>query len=141
MKHLLRNLLVSLITIYLMTLYNSGFTYTDGFKTLFIAGFVMFFIDTIVEPVLGIILLPINFLTRGLFGWVVGLALFFGLTYFVPAVHISEWTFPGFIIPPIIPNIPVVSVPSYTFGFWQNIILLAFSYNFISSLIKWLFSE
>jgi uncharacterized membrane protein YvlD (DUF360 family) len=124
-----------------MTLYNGGFTYQDGFKTLFIAGFVMFFLDTIVEPVLNLILLPINFLTRGLFGWLVGLGLFYALTFFVPAISISEWTFQGYTLPNIIPQIPVLSIPAFTFQFWQNLVLLAFSYNFISSLIKWIFTE
>ncbi len=139
MKHIIRNILIAVGTIYLLTYLNGGFTYSGDYRTLFLAGFVMFFLDTIVEPILNIIFIPINFLTAGIFKWVVAVGLFYALVYFVPAVHISQWTFPGYSL--VVPRLNTVQIPSYTFAFWPNLVLLSFTYNFIAGLLKWLCSD
>ncbi len=139
MKHIIRKIGISIGTIYLLTFINQGFYYTDGYKSLLLAGFVMFFLDTIVEPILGIIFLPINFLTRGLFNWVIGIGLLFALLYFVPSLHISEWTFPGYTLD--IPKVYALHIPNYTFSFWPNLILVSFLFNFISGTLHWILED
>lgn len=139
MKHLIRNILIAIISIYLLSIINGGFSYSGDYRTLLLAGFVMFFLDTIVEPVLNIIFIPINFITAGVFKWIIAVALFYALIYFVPAVHLSSWLFPGYIL--AIPRLPVFHIPSYNFTFWPNLVLLSFTYNFVSGILKWLCSD
>jgi putative membrane protein len=136
MKRVLRNIIIAMLTIYLLGYVNPGFTYTNGYKTIVLAGFVMFFLDTIVEPVIRIIFIPINFLTLGLFSWIIGFALFYALVYFVPAVKITGWDFPGF--HQQIYQQYALTIPSFSFNFWTNIILLSVMYNLISGTIRWL---
>lgn len=142
MKKLLRRIIISIGSIYVVTFINGGFYYDNGFQTLFLAGFVMFFLDTIVEPVLNIIFLPINFLTAGLFKWVIGVGLLYALTYFVPAVHITPWTFSGYtLVIPNTPQIPQISIPPYSFNFWTNLVLVSFMFNFVSGIFHWILEE
>jgi putative membrane protein len=135
-KRVLRNIIIAILSIYLLTYINQGFTYANGYKTLLLAGFVMFFLDTIVEPLIKIIFIPINFLTLGLFSWIIGFALFYALVYFVPAVHISGWTFHGYYLH--VYQHYSLNLPPFTFTFWTNLVLLSVSYNLISGIIKWL---
>ena len=139
MKGILRKLIISTGAIFLLTFVNKGFYYTNGYQTLFLAGFVMFFLDTIFEPILGIIFLPINFLTAGLFKWVIGVALLYALIYFVPAVHVTEWTFQGYSL--AIPRLPVLHIPAYSFNFWTNLVLVSFMFNFITGLLHWILED
>lgn len=139
LKKLVRHLLFSIISIYLLSLVNSGFTYGGDVKTLFLAGFVMFFLQLVIEPILKIILFPINFLTRGLFSWVIGVGLFYALTYFVPAIHIKSWYFPGLILP-LLKNF-TLRIPSYNFSFWPNLILLSYLHTLFTGIMNWLCEE
>ncbi|MDQ3098941.1 MAG: phage holin family protein [bacterium] len=139
MKHIIRNILIAIGSIYVLSLANGGFTYSGDYKTLLLAGFVMFFLDTIVEPILNIIFIPINFLTAGVFKWIIAVGLFYALVYFVPAVHINSWPFPGYTLQ--IPNIYTIRLPAYHFAFWPNLVLLSFMYNFIAGTFKWLCSD
>lgn len=139
MKYIIRNILISIGSIYLLSIINTGFSLGADYRTLILAGFVMFFLDTIVEPVLHIIFIPINFLTAGLFRWVIAVALFYALVVFVPAVSIREWFFAGYSID--VPRFNTLHIPSYHFGFWPNLVLLSFLYNFVSGVFKWLCSD
>lgn len=142
MKKLIRRIIISIASIYIVSLINGGFRYDNGFQTLFLAGFVMFFLDTIIEPILNIIFLPINFLTAGLFKWVIGVGLLFALTYFVPALHITEWTFPGYTL--VVPNmaqIPQLKIPAYSFNFWTNIVLVSFMFSCSAGILHWLLED
>ncbi len=139
MKHIIRNILIAIGGIYLLTFLNSGFTYSGDYRTLLLAGFVMFFLDTIVEPILNIIFIPINFLTAGLFKWIVAVGLFYALVYFVPAIHISSWFFSGYSL--VVPKFNTIHIPSYNFAFWPNLVLLSFMYNFVVGWLKWLCSD
>jgi putative membrane protein len=136
LKKLVRRLVFSLTAVYLISLINPGFIYSGGAKTLFLAGFVMFFLDTIVEPILKIVFFPINFLTRGLFSWVIAVALLYALSYFVPAVKIVGWTFQGVSIPLL--EFYTVTLPKHTFDFWQNLIFISFSFTLLEGFFNWL---
>src|SRR3990167_8812335 len=85
MKTILRAVFLNLVTLYLVAMFYSGLT-----------------IDN--QPIIKLLLLPINLLTLGLFSWVVNVITLFLLTYFIKGVAILAYTFPGisyqgFIIP------------------------------------------
>jgi len=54
-----------------------------------VVALVLGLINTFIKPVLGLLTLPINFLTLGLFGLVLNALLFWAVSYFVPGFMIS----------------------------------------------------
>ncbi|MDQ3239044.1 MAG: phage holin family protein [bacterium] len=136
LKSFIRRLIYSTVTIYLLTLINQGFSYSGGMNTLLLAGFVMFFLSTIVGPVLKIITFPINLLTAGLFSWLIAAALFYLLAYFVPAIRINHWDFKGFTLPLL--TFYSLKIPPFYFVYWANLVLLSFLFTTISGFLNWL---
>lgn len=57
--------------------------------TALVVGLVLGLINAFVKPVLEILTLPINFITLGLFGFILNALLFWATAYFVPAFTIA----------------------------------------------------
>lgn len=66
----------------------------------------LWLISLVVQPIFGLILLPINIFTFGLLAAILNLGLIFSLSKFLPGFSIGPYHFPGanitgFIIPPV----------------------------------------
>lgn len=61
----------------------------ENFPAALLLAFVMGFINMFIKPVLGLITLPINILTLGIFGLILNALLFMLAGYFAPGVAIS----------------------------------------------------
>src|SRR3989344_1075731 len=96
MKSILRLFLSSLAGLWACQSFISGFKITGGLENLFIASGALTLIYLIAKPILKILLLPINLLSLGFFGWIINVAILYLLTKLVPYVIVSGWHFPGF---------------------------------------------
>lgn len=127
----MRNFLIHLATLFVVTKILPGLTYTGGFKSLAIGAIGLMVINLAVVPVLKLMFLPLNLLTLGFFTWVVNvIALYLLITilpqfkllpYFFPGMHIN-----GFMIPPMQLSILHVAI------------LASFLVGFTSHFLQWL---
>lgn len=63
--------------------------HVDTFLTAVIVAAILAFINTIVKPVIGILTLPINILTLGLFSVVLNALFFWGVAYLISGFSVS----------------------------------------------------
>ena len=63
--------------------------HVDTFLTAVVVAAILAFINTIVKPVIGILTLPINILTLGLFSLVLNALFFWGVAYIVAGFHVN----------------------------------------------------
>lgn len=130
MKSILRNTLINGLTLFLIGQLISGVHVSGGFWTYIFGGFALSLLFMILKPILNIIAIPLNILTLGFFSIITNVIIFYLLTVFVPAIAISEFTYPGaayagFIIPKMFIN-----------GFFAFIIV-SFFQSLIFSFISW----
>lgn len=83
---LLLNALALIITAYIVP----GFR-VDSFVTAILAAIVLGVINTFIKPILLLLTAPLNFLTLGLFTFVVNAVVIRMVTFFVPGLTVSGW--------------------------------------------------
>lgn len=131
MKRILRLFFISLLALWLTTKVVAGFSYTGGFQTLILATAAFTLINLFIRPILRLFFLPLNFLTLGLFSWVVNVAILYILVLIIPQIKISAFDFPGF-------SWEGFTIPAVHLSFWLVLIITSFVISFISSFLNWL---
>lgn len=104
-KSLIRAYLINIFALWAAATYLGSFHLAHGAESLLLVGLGFTAIHLLIEPIIGLILGPINFLTLGAFGLVVDSVVLYLLTIYFPQVTVSAWNFPGanfsgFILPP-----------------------------------------
>ena len=92
--NLLKPIIVSIITIFILAFALPTVSYTDWI-TLILAGVVLTLLQKIARPALKLLFLPINIVTLGLFSIVINVALLWLATYLVPGFSIEATTIAG----------------------------------------------
>lgn len=105
MKSLIRNTTFYALSLYVLTLTFNGIKLDGGFITYVTAGIVLSILFTVLKPILGLISLPLNLVTLGLFSFFINSIILFLATIIVPGLSISPFRFngfswAGFVIPP-----------------------------------------
>lgn len=90
MKSLFRAILTTILSILVLSWFLPAVSVTNT-VTLLLAGTVLALLNTLVRPVLKLLLLPINILTLGLLGWFINILM----------IYLAMWLVPGFSIAPI----------------------------------------
>ncbi|MFH1566311.1 MAG: phage holin family protein [bacterium] len=96
MKRILRTVLFNVTGIHLASQVLSGLSYSNNIKILALAGLVLTLASYIVKPILKIVTLPINFITFGIFSWLIDVFILFLTAKFVSDFTISAFIFNGF---------------------------------------------
>lgn len=76
--------------VYLAAYIIPGITVT-GIVTALFVGIILGIVNLVVKPILGVLTLPINFLTLGIFGFILNVLLFWGVAYVVSGFDIANW--------------------------------------------------
>lgn len=127
-KSLIRNFVINVLALWLVTQYIGGVALSEGWKSLLIVSLGFTAVHLVVKPILGIILGVLNALTLGLVGLVIDSVILYGLTLYFPQISIHPWFFPGIIINGFV-------VPPVDFNVIGVTILAAFIINLIRSII------
>lgn len=90
MKRVLWKIAINIIGIYLASLIFSQITY-DNLAVLLLAGLVLGIVNVLVRPILSFLTLPINFVTFGLFSFVLSALMVMLTDYLIVGLYI-----PGF---------------------------------------------
>lgn len=91
---LIKPFIVTAITIFIMAWVLPTVSY-QSLTTLIIASIVLTLLQKVVRPILGILFLPINFVTLGMFSLVLNVAMIWLATYLVPGFEIKSMTLAG----------------------------------------------
>lgn len=131
MKHLLRSIAINIAALWLTSQIIPGFSYNNGFFSLFIGGVAVMLINALVVPALKLMFLPLNLLTFGLFTWVINVVALYFLVAVVRDFSLSPYTFQGF-------NLSGFSVPAIDLNTLQVAVVASFIIGFSTNFIKWL---
>ena len=80
------------LSLYLLTLFVEGITYTGGLKLFVMSGIVLGLINFCVKPLLKIVSLPFVILTGGLFLVVINMGILWFLSYFFSVIEFRDIT-------------------------------------------------
>lgn len=132
MKGLLRTFLIDLLTLWLTAQVVLGLKLAGGPETYLIGALVLTIILIFVKPLLKLLLLPINFLTLGLFSWITNVAILYLLTLFVTQIKVVPFEFPGFVYQGFV-------IPKFYLGPLESFITTSFIISLISNFLTWLY--
>lgn len=131
MKGLIRSYLITLTALYLASRVIDSFSYAGGYQTLFIGAFVLMLINMILKPIAKIFFLPINFITLGLFSFVINALMLYTLTILLPQFNIQSYFFPGF-------NNYGFVIPAIRFSLIATYVIISIIISVITSILNWL---
>ncbi|MFA5776611.1 MAG: phage holin family protein [Patescibacteria group bacterium] len=89
MKFIIR-LIINALAVYLTSNLLAGIS-IDGFVTAIVVAVVLGIVNTLVKPILLLLTFPINFLTLGLFTWVINALMVVLVDYIVPGFSVSSF--------------------------------------------------
>lgn len=131
MKRILRLYTIDTFCLWVTSQVALGMVFTQGYKTLFIAGFGMMMVSIFAKPVINMLLLPLNIVTFGIFRWVSSAIILYLVSLIVKDFKILEFRFDGF-------DNEWFSIPVLYFeGFWA-FVCFGFIYSLLTSFIYWL---
>ncbi|HET7713797.1 MAG TPA: phage holin family protein [Patescibacteria group bacterium] len=113
------------------TFFLPGLNYGGDSETLVRSAVTFALLNIFIRPVIGILLMPLNFLTLGLMGGLTGLALLWLVTLLVPGFQITDSNFAGLMV-------AGQSIPSYQVNSLFTAIFGASLIGLISSILYWL---
>lgn len=131
MKGLIRSYLITLTALYLVTNVVYLFSYAGGYQTLFLGAFVLMLINMIIKPIAKIFFLPINFITLGLFSFIINALMLYTLTILLPQFNIQSYFFPGF-------NNYGFVIPAIRFSLIATYVIISIIISVITSILNWL---
>jgi putative membrane protein len=134
MKWLIKALIFNGMAIYFLSLIYGGFEFNGEFLTLVYAAGALTLLNMLVKPLIKLLLLPINILTLGLFGFLSNVVTFFLLTRLVSGLSIVAYTFEGFSASGFV-------VPSVAFGLFGSYLIASSLLSLITSSLVWLSSS
>ena len=131
MKTIIRNIAIYTFALFLLPKIIPGVQLTGGLWTLFVGGLVLALMFLVLKPVLGIISLPVNILTLGLFSVLTNTFILYLLTILVTGVSVSHFSYPGFKALGFV-------IPSIQFNTFFAYVYTAFVLSFIDTFLTWL---
>lgn len=115
---LLKPLIVAIITLFILDLIFPNVSFSN-WVVIIIAGIVLTLVQSIVKPVLSLLLLPLNVITFGLFATILNIALLWAITAVVPGFHIDP-----------------VTILGYRLNYFMTLVLFSFLISFVQSVIR-----
>jgi len=131
MKKILRTILFNIVGIYLASQILEGLSYNGIIKVLVLAGIALTLAGFIVKPIIKIITLPINFITLGIFSWLIDVFILYLVTVFVPKFTISSFAFSGF-------SYNGFSIPVMSFSLFWAFVLCSFVISILVGIFKYI---
>lgn len=134
MKDFLRQSLINSFSLYLVSSIFPGLAVPPLVFSLIWAGIIFTLINRLVKPIIKLILLPINLITLGLFGWLANV-----LVLLIATRLVDSLTFTGFVSSAF--TYSGFSVPSLTFSPFVVLIIASFLLSLTFNLLDRLLIE
>ncbi|MBI4029439.1 MAG: phage holin family protein [Candidatus Blackburnbacteria bacterium] len=131
MKRFLRSFFIHLLVIWFVANSFGGINYQNNLQYLALGALALTFADSLLKPLINLLLLPFNLVTLGLFRWVSGVVTLYIATTLVRGFSIVSFTYPGF-------QSNMFIIPSITFSTFAAFIVVSFVISLISSFLFWI---
>jgi putative membrane protein len=133
-KTVLRAIFLNMVILYLAVMIYPGLSLDGSIRTLFLATIGLTLLNRIVRPMIKLLLLPINLITLGFFGWVSHVATLFILTRVVSGVTVSFYYFPGL-------SYNGFAVPAMNISTFASYFLASITISLLASMVGWLLKK
>jgi len=132
MKKIIRILVVEIFALYIVSQITTGLSFEMGAQGIIITGIVLAIASLLVKPIVGILLLPLNLITFGLFRWVGNLVVLYGVDHFLNQFTVGTFGFNGY-------NTNLFNIPSthLSEGF-VSYFVFSFVISLVGTIIYWL---
>lgn len=131
LKRIIRHYVIDTFSLFVVSRIAQGMVFAKGWEDLFLAGVGLTIVSLLAKPVIGILLLPINLLTFGLFRWVSSAITLYIVTLIVPGFSILGFNFVGF-------STKWFDIPAVSFTGILAFVAFSFVLSFFSSIIYWI---
>lgn len=98
MKKITRMIFFSGFALFVTDFWNKGFSINYNWEKLFLLVVGVAFLNYLINPILKLILLPLNIITLGMSSLLIYFILFYFLVNYFPVVKIVDWNFNGYYI-------------------------------------------
>lgn len=132
MKTILKHFVIDTVSLYLISLAISGIVFQNGIQTLLLTGFVLMLTTLVVQPILNLLLLPLNLVTFGFFKWITYAITLYLVTVVVPGFKLLDFVFAGY-------KSVWFSIPAISLSGPLAFIAFSFLISFVSSVLYWIF--
>ena len=134
MKSFLRKVIFSSLSLFFLSVVVSGVKIAGGFWTYALGGFILTLLHTVLRPILGIITLPINFISLGLFSYITNALLLYIVTVLIPEISIKAFTFHG-------TSLAGFVIPKFYFNSFFSYIVSSVILSLLQSGIEWIIKD
>ena len=134
MKKHLRSWFIILISLSITNYLVGVFGFSQGLKTLVSVALALTVFESVVKPIVKLLLLPINILTLGMARWLINVIGLYLVTIVVPGFSISPYQFPGL-------NYNGFSAPTVNFSLFWTYVIVSFLLNLVISLVRWIIKK
>lgn len=134
MKKILRDVFSNTLSIYLTSLLFSGLKVTYDIQSFVASGFLLTIGEYVVKPILSLIALPLQFLTLGLFSFVINAIILLILTQVYKNIHIVAFSFNGIVLLGI-------RVPAFQANLILSYLIISATIYVLAKTMHWLFQE
>ena len=133
MKKILRHFFIETFILFVVSRIAEGLVFSQGLKTLALAGAAIAAASFLVKPVINIFLLPINLVTFNLFKWLSAAITLYLVTLVVPGFGVTGFVFTGY-------SSELISLPPISLGGPLAYIAFSFLLSVITAFIYWIVS-
>lgn len=134
MKKYLRRWFIITVSLVIVDHLVGSLEFTEGIKTLALAAAALTIFESLVKPIVKLLLLPINILTLGLARWLVNIIGLYLVTVAVPGFGIYPYQFPGI-------DHNGFTAPQINFSLFWTYVIISFLLNLTTSLVRWLIKK
>ncbi len=132
MKKILKTFIINIASLILVSQIFAGFKISGGIEGILFTAAVLTAVNFAINPLIKLLLLPINLITLGAFRWVANVFCLYLVTLLVPYLEIASFTFPGF-------SYQGFTIPTMHLGSILVLILSSFLISLITTIFFWLF--
>lgn len=131
MKRLIRSFVIYSGILWFIATYVGGVDYGNNFQTLLLGTLALTLAESLLKPIINLLLLPFNLVTLGVFRWVSNVLMLYISTLAVPGFSIVPFTYPGF-------SSNLFIIPSMELGLIGAYIAISIVLSIIASFVFWL---
>lgn len=131
MRFFLRKYFITVISLYVTSLIFPAFKLPNNWSLFFYATGMYFLLSFLVKPLINILILPLQFLTFSLAGWIVEVFLFFIWTKIAQGIDVS-----AILVPPV--QLGSVGIGSVHLVYWQSVIVAGILIKIIHMIVEWI---
>lgn len=131
MKRLIRAYVIYTGVLWIIASYFGGINYGNDLKTLLGAALALTLAETLLKPIINLLLLPFNLVTLGVFRWISNGLMLYITALVVPGFSLVPFTYPGF-------SSELFIIPAMQLGVVSAYIFLSLVLSFIASFVFWL---